>query len=179
MLIDLRKFKHPCGRVVRWPQAWVWVWVWVQVWVCVLLVPAHSAQAMCFDEAAQTHNVPKALLLAIAKQESNFNPAAVGRNTNGTRDIGLMQINSGWLPTLRRYGVSEQHLFNPCINLHAGAWVLSGNIRQLGYTVNALGAYNAATPSKRLAYAQKVLRHAQQFAPPAVAARGAANGATE
>ncbi|MDY7574221.1 lytic transglycosylase domain-containing protein [Actimicrobium sp. CCI2.3] len=63
----------------------------------------------------------EALLLAIAKQESNFNPAAVGRNADGTRGIGLMQFNSGWLPALRRYGVVEQNLWDPCINLHAGA----------------------------------------------------------
>jgi soluble lytic murein transglycosylase-like protein len=142
--------------------------VWRSLVLLISLGSVQAAQATCFDEAAQAHQVPKALLLAIAKQESNFNPAAVGRNPNGTQDIGLMQINSGWLPTLRRYGVTEQHLLDPCVNLHVGAWILAGNIRQLGYTVNALGAYNAVTPSKRLAYAKKVLGHAQRFAPPPV-----------
>jgi soluble lytic murein transglycosylase-like protein len=139
-----------------WPLYAAFTWLFFN--------PFQSAQAMCFDEAAQAHKVPKALLLAIAKQESNFYPAALGRNANGTHDIGLMQINSAWLPTLRRYGVTEQQLLDPCVNLHVGAWILAGNIRQLGYTVNALGAYNAATPGKRLAYAQKVLRNARAFA---------------
>lgn len=147
--------------VGRWPLGGAFVWL--SLLLLITFGSVQAVQAMCFDDAAQAHKVPKALLLAIAKQESNFNPAALGRNPNGSHDIGLMQINSAWLPTLRRYGLTAQHLLDPCVNLHVGAWVLAGNIRQLGYTVNALGAYNAVTPSKRLAYAQKVLRHANRF----------------
>jgi len=34
------------------------------------------------------------LLAAIAKTESGFNPTAVRHNTNNTRDLGVMQINT-------------------------------------------------------------------------------------
>lgn len=40
-----------------------------------------------------------------------------------TVDIGLMQINSANLPALGR---SVEQLFNPCVNLHAGATILTG-----------------------------------------------------
>lgn len=67
-----------------------------------------------------------------------------------------MQINSSWLPTLKRYGITEQSLFDPCTNTLVGAWVLAKNFRELGYNWNAIGAYNAKSQDKRAIYAQKV-----------------------
>lgn len=100
-----------------------------------------------------------ALLYAIARTESGLNPQAIGCNTNGSRDIGLMQINSAWLPTLASHGIGERDLFEPCTNIHVGAWILAGNVARLGYTWEAVGAYNAATPALRRAYVEKVRRH--------------------
>lgn len=113
----------------------------------------------CWDEAANRYSVSSALLYAIARVESGLNPTAVSRNRNGTRDIGLMQINSTWLPTLARYGVTERDLLEPCMSIHIGAWILAGNIARLGYTWDAVGAYNAGDPSLRRAYVGKVRRH--------------------
>ncbi len=113
----------------------------------------------CFELAAQRYGVPKTLLIAIAEQESGLRAGVVNTaNRNGSRDIGLMQINSGWLPTLTQYGITENDLLDPCVNTLVGAWILKGNFRRLGYTVNALGAYNARDPVKRLKYANAVLR---------------------
>ncbi|MBE7942884.1 lytic transglycosylase domain-containing protein, partial [Ramlibacter aquaticus] len=56
------------------------------------------------------------------------------------------------------YGIDEERLWEPCINTNIGAWVLSQNIARFGLTWNAVGAYNAATESKRLEYAKKVSR---------------------
>jgi soluble lytic murein transglycosylase-like protein len=117
--------------------------------------PAHA----CWDDAAHRYAVSSALLYAIARVESGLNPTAVGWNRNGTRDIGLMQINSTWLPTLARYGVTERDLLEPCMSIHIGAWILAGNFAGLGYTWEAVGAYNAAHPSLRRAYVHKVRRH--------------------
>lgn len=114
--------------------------------------------AACFEEAAARYEIPVSLLKAISRVESSGNPLAVNRNTNGSQDVGHMQINSSWLPVLQRYGITEQSLLNPCINTYVGAWILAGNISQLGYNWNAVGAYNAKSQHKRLAYAQKVAR---------------------
>ncbi len=113
----------------------------------------------CWDDAAQRYQVSSALLYAIARTESGLNPLAIGRNGNGSRDIGLMQINSAWLPALATHGIGERELFEPCTNIQVGAWILAGNIRRLGYTWNAVGAYNAASPALRRAYIEKVRRH--------------------
>ena len=122
------------------------------------LCAALPAQA-CWEDAANRYQVSSALLYAIARTESGLNPQAIGRNTNGSRDIGLMQINSAWLPTLASHGIGERDLYEPCTNIHVGAWILAGNVSRLGYTWEAVGAYNAASPSLRRNYVEKVRRH--------------------
>ncbi|RAR50487.1 UNVERIFIED_CONTAM: transglycosylase-like protein with SLT domain [Acidovorax defluvii] len=128
-------------------------------WLLALFIFLPSlSQAACFDEAARRYHVPVELLKAISKVESNGNPNARNVNKNGSYDIGHMQINSWWLRTLDRYGIDEKTLLDPCINTNIGAWVLAQNIARYGLTWNAVGAYNAATESKRLVYARKVAR---------------------
>ena len=126
--------------------------------LALVLCASLPAQA-CWDEAAERYQVNSALLYAIARTESGLNPLAVGRNRNGSRDIGLMQINSAWLPTLAEYGISERDLFRPCTSIHVGAWLLARNFQRLGYTWEAVGAYNAASPGLRLVYVDKVQRN--------------------
>jgi soluble lytic murein transglycosylase-like protein len=133
----------------------------------------------CWDDAASRYQVNSTLLYAIARTESGLNPKAIGRNTNGSRDIGLMQINSAWLPTLARYGITERELFDPCTSIHVGAWILAGNIQRLGYTWDAVGAYNTPNPALARTYINKVRRHLQtDYTPSAVAARGTSKAAS-
>lgn len=82
----------------------------------------------------------------------------IATNANGSRDIGRMQINSSWLPTLARFGIHERDLLDGCVNTYVGAWILSQNIARLGLDWNAIGAYNATSPDKRLAYEAKIYR---------------------
>lgn len=121
-----------------------------------VLVAPIAANAACFDEAAARYGLPASLLKAISRVESSGNPHAVNRNSNGSYDIGHMQINSQWLPVLQRYGIDQRMLLDACVSTYVGAWVLAQNIRRYGYTWTAVGAYNATSPSKRMVYARKV-----------------------
>ena len=123
-----------------------------------VLVFATAVHGHCFKEAAARYGVSQPLLLAIAKHESGGNVTAIHRNPNGTRDIGLMQINSAWLPFLASRGLHEQDLYDPCVNVLVAAWILSNNFQRLGYNTQGLGAYNAAAPWKRERYARKILQ---------------------
>lgn len=134
-----------------------------------IAVSAFSAQAQarlpyenCFTQAATRFGVDKQILVAIAQTESSLNPAVIGpRNRNGTYDIGIMQINSAWLPTLNKLGIQERDLQGACTNIHVGAWILAKNIGRHGATWKAVGAYNASTPAKQVVYVNKVLRNYQ------------------
>lgn len=113
-------------------------------------------QSACFDQAAKRYNVPVKLLKAISTVESGGRVTARNTNKNGSFDIGHMQINSSWLPTLAKYNIDEERLWDPCTNTNIGAWVLSHNIARYGLTWEAVGAYNAVSKDKRLVYARKV-----------------------
>ncbi|CAB3770804.1 hypothetical protein LMG29542_06446 [Paraburkholderia humisilvae] len=119
------------------------------------------ARADCLDDAAAFHHINAKVVRAIAQVESGMRPMAVNRNSNGSTDIGLMQINSWWLPRLARYGIHKRDLYDACTSAYVGAWIVSKNIRQFGPTWEAVGAYNATSRDKRRAYAQKVYRAAE------------------
>ncbi len=68
-------------------------------WILLSLFPI-SVSGFCFDDAGKKYGINPALLEGIARVESNLNPKAMNRNTNGTTDIGLMQINSWWLKSI-------------------------------------------------------------------------------
>ncbi|VVD88253.1 invasion protein IagB [Pandoraea aquatica] len=127
----------------------------------VISMTSTPALADCWDIAADRYQLDPLLLYAIAQVESNLDMNASNVNRNGTRDIGLMQINSIHLPTLSRYGVTERRLHeDACASIITGAWILAGFVRQYGYGWEAVGAYNAGTgPARaplRQRYADKV-----------------------
>lgn len=116
----------------------------------------------CFAEASARFGIKDAQILrALVSQESSGRcPLRHGINADGSYDIGCMGINSSWLPLLQKnFGISEGDLYEPCINIHVGTWVYARNIRQLGDTWQAVGAYNAQSEPKRIDYAWKIYRH--------------------
>ncbi len=96
----------------------------------------------CWIKAGIKYQVDPWLLYSIAEQESSLNTLAINDNRNGSRDVGLMQINSFWFTELEKYGISEQSLFDPCVNINVGAWILSQSIQVFGNNWRAVGAYN-------------------------------------
>jgi soluble lytic murein transglycosylase-like protein len=127
-----------------------------------LLCAAVIARADCLDDAASFHRVNVVLVRAIAQQESGMRANAVNVNSDGSQDIGLMQINSSWLPKLARYGITRERLFDACVNSYVGTWILASNIKQFGATWKAVGAYNAVSSSKQLVYANSIFRRIQR-----------------
>ena len=77
-----------------------------------------------------------AVMIAVAKAESNLNPLATNRNTNGSRDIGLFMINSV-------HGYDDLEMFDVDKNLAAAkkiydkqgitAWAVVNNGSYLKY----------------------------------------------
>lgn len=124
----------------------------------------------CWDTAARYQGLDPWLLYAVGYTESTHNEKIISRpNRNGTYDIGLMQINSSWLPELRKHGITQEKLLEGCTSIYVGAWILSKSIKRYGYSWEAIAAYNVGsvdTPRRRelgLRYAQRVYRNYDRF----------------
>lgn len=123
----------------------------------------------CAVEIAAYYEVPIQVVAAVRQQESGSRGQAVGRigpNSNGTYDLGAMQINTWWLDPetnrnhLQQWGITEQELLeNECTNIAVGTWILYENITRYGDWEAALAAYNAGSPESPVGqqYANQVL----------------------
>ena len=111
----------------------------------------------CFLHAGTYYGVSPLILKAIAEVESGMNPKAINHNRNGTKDLGIMQINTIWLKELRKYGIGEKELMeDPCLNIHIGAWILNKCIAKYGYNWKAVGCYHSCTPELNKHYSKKI-----------------------
>jgi soluble lytic murein transglycosylase-like protein len=106
----------------------------------------------CIIGAAKYHDVNPYLLRAILVVESSLNPKALNVNSNGTRDIGVAQINSIHLPVLQNHGINESHLMDGCVNTYVGAWLLRKQISRYGLNWFGIAAYHSVTPDKNYRY---------------------------
>lgn len=100
----------------------------------------------CILPAAHHHQVNQYILRAILKVESNLNPTAVGKNDNGTIDVGIGQMNSMHFKELRKHGVTPDDLRDACVGTYVAAWHLSKEIARHGNTWFGIAAYHSTTP---------------------------------
>lgn len=94
-------------------------------------------------------------ILKIATHESGLYPERIHQNSDGSADVGLMQINSknfDWL------GLTMANALNPCVSIRAGAEVLT-----------AFSRYNTGSPTRGIenGYALAVQGvHVETLTPP-------------
>lgn len=115
-----------------------------------------NAPRDCIDQAAAYHHVNPVVLRAMAWHESRMKSWVIGKNKNGSYDIGLMQINSIHLAELAKFGIGPQHLTDACVSAYVGAWKYRIKVNKHGNTWTAVGAYHSETPVHRDAYAAKI-----------------------
>lgn len=103
-------------------------------------------------KASETYKLNATKLVQIAYVESRFNHSALRKNTNGTIDIGMFQINSiHWNTTCREFNVSKLEGNSMC-----AAKLLSLHKISASKDPNWVGRYHSKTPSRKLIYANKL-----------------------
>lgn len=120
----------------------------------------------CFNEVAEHYQVPETVLMAVRIQEGGKVGQVVGPNSDGSYDLGPMQINTWWWGdhprSLHKLGITQESVLNDfCQNIAVGAWILSVNYDSYGNWADAISAYNRGSPTKEAYdYLSKVLnRH--------------------
>lgn len=116
-------------------------------------------QADCLQQAADHYRVPVALVRAILKTEGG-RPGQAVRNTNGSFDLGPMQINTTWLNTLQPRGITLAMVRDDyCVNVAVGTWILAREMQRIpphastGQVWQAVAGYHSRTPEHNARYA--------------------------
>jgi hypothetical protein len=115
---------------------------------------------------AQIYTLPPRVLPAIQHVEGG-QPGLVRTNTNGSQDLGIMQINTIWLPYLSTYSrrsqanVRDNLLTNACFNIAAAGLIMRIYLDETaGDLLRAVGNYHSHTTTLNQGYQAKVLRSA-------------------
>jgi hypothetical protein len=120
----------------------------------------------CIYAAASLYHEPPAVLLILLNVEGGT-LGAVSHNTNGTVDIGPMQVNQLWIPKLvDHWQADPQSTYlalrdNFCANVEAGAWILrQGLDKAHGDFWGGVGYYHSYDPVYQDTYLRSVLKQA-------------------
>jgi hypothetical protein len=118
----------------------------------------------CMLAVSQLYHLPPRVLPSIQVVEAG-QPGTISHNFNGTGDLGVMQVNSNWVPYLARSWrlpppeVAERLIQDPCFNIvSAGAIMRIYLDEARGDVVRAVGYYHSHTPDLAVGYQIKVIR---------------------
>ena len=112
----------------------------------------------CMALTAAFYQLPPRVLPAIQAVEGGF-VGGVSRNTDGSDDLGVMQVNTLWLPALARVtgmsteAVRARLVADPCFNIAAGGIILRTYLIESRFDLmRAVGYYHSHTPGLGKAY---------------------------
>jgi hypothetical protein len=134
-----------------------------------MLAAPMIAYLKCMLVVAATTGLPPRVLPVIQAIEGGT-VGMVRPDTNGTADLGVMQVNTIWVPALAaRAGLSQaeterQLIDDPCFNIAAAALILRTYLYETnGALLPAIGDYHSHTPALNTAYTALAERKARQL----------------
>ena len=123
----------------------------------------------CMALVAQVYSLPPRVLPSIQRVEGG-RPGLVHWNANGSADLGVMQVNTVWVPMLSRYAkltegeVTSRLLDRPCFNIAAAGLIMRTYLDEArGELLRAVGYYHSHTPVLGADYRARVLRSAAEL----------------
>ncbi|MGZ1522174.1 transglycosylase SLT domain-containing protein [Xanthomonas citri] len=122
-----------------------------------------GSRAACVRAAAARYRVPEQIVWTILRTEGGTT-GKVSRNSNGTYDMGQMQINSVHLKSapyqFEKYGITRDALVNnQCLNINVGTYMLASEISRAPSFWKGVTNYHSRTPQKAAVYLSKVLKN--------------------
>ena len=117
----------------------------------------------CIEASASVYEIPPAVIVILLNVEGG-SLGAVSPNTNGTVDIGPMQVNTIWVPQVAQHwnatlDATYRALRDDfCANVEAGSWILRQALDEAhGDFWGGVGFYHSHDPAYRTDYLRKVL----------------------
>lgn len=123
--------------------------------------------ARCIHEAAGGRSWLEKTLWGLRDQEAGWIGAEI-QNTNGSHDLGPLQINSWWVPKIAKLvGKPSTHVrhwlrFDPCFNAQAARWIFLSGLAATGDYWAAVGVYHSPTAWRQRRYSASVALHMQR-----------------
>jgi hypothetical protein len=131
----------------------------------------------CMALVASLYHLPPRVLPAIQGVEGG-SVGLVRLNTDGSEDLGVMQVNTRWVGPLSRYSgldravVRSRLLAEPCFNIAAAGLILQTYLVETrGDLMRAVGNYHSHTSPRNAAYQTRVVQSASALFGPKPAAR--------
>jgi len=125
--------------------------------------------AACLTAAAQGAHVPRGVLLVLLYVEGGT-PGLVSPNSNGTADLGPMQVNTSWVGKVAAHWRSDPGRAyaalrdNSCANIEAGSWILGQALEEThGDLWQAVAYYHSHTPRYGDAYLRRFYAITEQL----------------
>ena len=128
------------------------------------LAPPVQERVVCSIAAGIRYGVPVNILLAVAEREGG-RPGDWVRNTNGTFDVGTMQLNTSYLASLRHWGITPADAARPgCYPYDLAAWRLGGHLRHdPGDLWQRAANYHSRTPMHNAPYRAFIMASALRW----------------
>lgn len=126
---------------------------------------------VCVVQTLNQYQLPPDLFIGYMAQEGG-RAGMANRNDNGSFDFGVAQVNSSWLKSISKYGVSARDLqWDSCKNIWVSGWIMRRCLNKFaGDFWKGVGCYHVgenprtASHHRRMAeYAQLVHSKSQQY----------------
>jgi hypothetical protein len=123
----------------------------------------------CMVATAAFYHLPPRVLPSIQAVEGG-RIGAIHVNTNGTADLGVMQVDTIWIRPLAQVArlkpqvVAQRLIYDPCFNIAASGAIMRVYMTQAhGNLMLAIGYYHSHTPGLRAPYEEQVVTAASRL----------------
>lgn len=117
----------------------------------------------CMVASAAFYHLPPRVLPSIQQVEGG-KVGLIMKNTNGTFDLGLMQVNTIWVKPLAEYThldaytIKDKLIYDPCFSINVAAVIMRQYMAEAhGDLFTAVGYYHSHEKALGISYRTKVI----------------------